>query len=193
MSRRRKVAFLDRDGVINVDRGYVHRAADLELLPGVIDGLKRLARMDFLLAVVTNQSGIARGYYAESDHLLLMQHLDRVLANEGVSIAGARYCPHLPDATIERYRAVCRCRKPEPGQILSLAEEFDVDLMESILVGDKISDIQAGRAAGVGHCFLVASGQPVLAADAAIADGLYKDLAACAAALESRPIRVAPA
>ncbi len=193
MSRRRKAAFLDRDGVINVDHGYVHRPEDLELLPGAVQGMKTLVRMGYLLAVVTNQSGIARGYYAESDHLRLMEHLDRMLAMEGVAISGARYCPHLPDAKVERYRTVCDCRKPGPGQILSLAQQFDIDLKQSILVGDKSSDVRAGRAAGVGQCFLVASGQAVSADDVALADGVYADLAVCAAALESRTVKDASA
>jgi len=183
MTGLRKAAFLDRDGVINRDRGYVYRVQDFEFLPGALQGLKALQAQGYALAVITNQSGIARGLYSEADYLRLGMHLQAELAQQGIALAGSAHCPHLPDAPLPEWRSHCDCRKPAPGMLLRLAERLRLDLPASILVGDKASDIQAGRAAGVGRCFLVRSGHALSEADIAQADAVYPDLAACAAAL----------
>lgn len=153
----RAAAFIDRDGVINVDHGYVHRADQFELLPGVPAALQRLQEAGFLLIVVTNQSGIARGLYTEDDYARLTQHLRDLLAEDGVELDAVYHCPHLPDATVPAYRRQCDCRKPSPGMLLRGIAEFGVDASRSVLIGDKPSDIQAGRAAGVRWCCLVAA------------------------------------
>ena len=156
MSARPRAAFIDRDGVINVDHGYVHSADRFELLPGVPTALRRLRDAGFLLIVVTNQSGIARGLYAEADFFALTQYMHSLLATHGVSLDAVYHCPHLPDAAVPDYRRRCDCRKPAPGMILRGIAEFGVDPLLSIVVGDKPSDIEAGRAAGVAWCCLIA-------------------------------------
>src|SRR3546814_44652 len=148
-------AFLDRDGVINIDRGYVHRIEDFELLPGVINALKTLRDSGYLLVVVTNQSGIARGYFTEADFQALTEHMRLLLGRHDVELAGVFHCPHLPHGSVAEYRRDCTCRKPMPGMFTKAIEELHIDPARSILVGDKPSDIAAGHAAGIGHCFLV--------------------------------------
>jgi D-glycero-D-manno-heptose 1,7-bisphosphate phosphatase len=179
MSILRKAAFIDRDGVINRERGFVHRIEDFELIPGAIDALRALRDGGYLLVVVTNQSGIARGLYSEADYLRLTDHMSQMLAAGGASLAAALYCPHLPQASVERYRVDCDCRKPQPGMLRRAALELDIDMRESILIGDRVSDIQAGRAAGVRRCYLVRSGLPLTAHDTGQADAVYDDIAAC--------------
>lgn len=166
----RGIAFLDRDGVINVDHGYVGSPADLDLIAGVPEALKLLRRQEYKLAVVTNQSGIARGYYSENDFQSVTAEMARRLAVHGVEIDLVLHCPHGPDDD-------CRCRKPRPGMVLEGAQRLGGDLSRSVLFGDKASDIAAGRAAGVGRCFLVGSSS--VEADAAGADGYGADLLAC--------------
>jgi D-glycero-D-manno-heptose 1,7-bisphosphate phosphatase len=183
----RKAAFIDRDGVINVDSGFLHRAEDFVFLPGAIEGLRRLQAADYLLVIITNQSGIARGLYTEHDYLLVTDHMRQRLSAAGVALAAVEYCPHLPDADVARYRIDCDCRKPLPGMLLHAAAALGIDMAQSILVGDRASDIQAGRSAGVGRCWLVRSGVAVSRSDIELADAVFDDLAACAASLLPSP------
>ncbi len=153
----RPAAFLDRDGVINEDRGYLHRWEDFAFVPGVVEGMRRLQAAGYALVVVTNQSGIARGYYDEAALEKLHDRLRTSLAGQGVALAAIEYCPHLPQAAVERYAIECDCRKPAPGMILRAARTLDLDLAHSLLFGDKPSDIEAGTRAGVGRCVLLAT------------------------------------
>lgn len=148
-----KAAFLDRDGVINVDHAYVSRVEDFEFQEGISELLETLQNMGFVLFVVTNQSGIARGYYSLEDFLNLSEYMLSELEKRGVEIKEIAYCPHHPDITGE-----CECRKPKPGMILDLASKYSIDLKNSILIGDKQSDIDAGKNAGVGKTYLVNQG-----------------------------------
>ena len=148
-------AFIDRDGVLNADHGYVFRVQDFEWLPGAVDALALLQREGFALVVVTNQSGVARGLYTLADVDHLHAHLRADLAAQGVELAGIYACPHHPDGTVLEYRLHCACRKPMPGMIEQAAREHGLDLAASCLFGDKASDIEAGRRAGVGRCWLI--------------------------------------
>ncbi len=177
----KKAAFLDRDGVINRDRGFVYRRADFEFIPGSVAALRALRAAGYLLVVITNQSGIARGIYSEADFHELTTHMRELLAAEGVTLDSIQYCPHLPDADVAQYRLDCECRKPLPGMIVAAAALLDIDPSESLLVGDRRADIEAGRAAGVGRCYLVRSGKPLSDNDAFQADGVFQDLTHCVA------------
>lgn len=155
---RRPAAFIDRDGVINREREYVYRIEDFELVPGAIEGLRRLHEAGYALVVVTNQAGIARGLYTEADFQQLSSHMWRLLKGEGIDLAGIYHCPHHPTAGQGEYRRDCDCRKPAPGMLLRAAADLDLDLSRSVMVGDKRSDAEAGRAAGIREAVLVRTG-----------------------------------
>ncbi|CAM3750333.1 D-glycero-beta-D-manno-heptose 1,7-bisphosphate 7-phosphatase [Roseateles saccharophilus] len=158
---RRKAAFLDRDGVINIDHGYVYRWEDFAYVPGVVQALLRLQAAGYALVIVTNQSGIARGYYDEAALQSLHDALRTDLVQQGVTLDAIEYCPHLPDGSVARYAVDCDCRKPAPGMLLRSAKALGIALADSLMFGDKFSDIEAGRAAGVGRCLRLAkNGEP---------------------------------
>ncbi|MGR3807479.1 D-glycero-beta-D-manno-heptose 1,7-bisphosphate 7-phosphatase [Pasteurella testudinis] len=172
----KKAIFLDRDGTINIDHGYVHQIDQFEFIEGSIEALLELKQRGYLLVLVTNQSGIARGYFSEDQFLQLTEWFDWSLADRGVDFDGIYYCPHLPDG-IGEYRQDCDCRKPKAGMLLQAAAELGIDLNRSFMVGDKIEDIMAGKAAGVAHTVLVRSGKPVTAEGEALADGVLDSIA----------------
>jgi D-glycero-D-manno-heptose 1,7-bisphosphate phosphatase len=146
MDKPRSAVFLDRDGTINAEKEYLHRVEDWEWIPGSVEAIRRLNQLEFLVIVVTNQAGIARGYYTEHAVVTLHKHVDRMLAASGARIDAYYYCPHHFE-----YGATkdCACRKPRPGMLLSAQKEWNIDLDTSFLVGDKLIDIQAAQAVGV--------------------------------------------
>jgi D-glycero-D-manno-heptose 1,7-bisphosphate phosphatase len=146
----RRAAFLDRDGVINIDRGYPWRVADFEFIPGVLAATGELAGQGFDIVVVTNQAGIGRGMYTEADFDVLTQWMCQQFAESGVAIAGVYHCPHHPTLAIGELRRVCTCRKPAPGMLLDAARDLALDLAVSVMFGDKCDDMRAAQAAGVG-------------------------------------------
>ena len=137
----RRCAFLDRDGVINEEVEYLHDPARLVLLRGVAETIAALDRAGVPVVVVTNQSGIGRGMYAETDLAAVSARLVELLGASGAELAGSYFCPHLPDAA-------CRCRKPLPGMLEDAARDLGLDLARSVIVGDKATDLAAGRAVG---------------------------------------------
>ena len=148
--------FLDRDGVINVDHGYVSTWERFEFLPGVPDALRELQDAGYLLIVVSNQSGIGRGYYCEADVESLNQAIAQHLGSTvGVTLSEFYHCPHHPTEAEGEFCRQCDCRKPAPGMIRQAVLDHGIDLKTSLLVGDKDSDIEAGRAAGVARLFKV--------------------------------------
>lgn len=139
----RRAVFLDRDGTLNQDSGYVHRQEDWRWLPGVPAALARLKAAGFFLAVVSNQSGIARGLFGEAQLLALEGWVNARLALQGAAIDAWYHCPHLPEIS-----GPCSCRKPAPGMLLRAAREWNLDLAGSWMVGDRLRDVRAGLAAG---------------------------------------------
>jgi len=145
----RRAAFLDRDGVINVDHGYVCRREDFVFVRGALAACAALHDLGLALVIVSNQSGIGRGLYSEADYQRLTAWMAGEFAAAGAPLAGAYHCPHHPQATLAAYRRACECRKPAPGMLLAAARELSLDLGRSVLFGDKDSDIEAALAAGV--------------------------------------------
>ena len=156
----RKAAFLDRDGVINQDKAYVHRWEDFAFMPGAVEGMRRLQEAGYVLVIVTNQSGLARGFYTEAEYQTLTQQLLSELEQQGVKVEGVYHCPHHPKGSVPELAFACDCRKPAPGLILKAVAALGLDVVNSILVGDKPSDIEAARAAGVGKAYRVDSDNP---------------------------------
>lgn len=146
----RRALFLDRDGVINVERHYVHRVEDFEFLPGIFELCATAEASGYLIVVVTNQAGIGRGYYSEADFQQLTGWMVAAFRQRGIGIARVYHCPYHPTAGIGEYRRESFDRKPQPGMLLKAREDLGLDLAASVLIGDKDSDIDAGRAAGVG-------------------------------------------
>jgi D,D-heptose 1,7-bisphosphate phosphatase len=147
--RRRPAAFLDRDGVINYDNGYVYRPDQVRWIPGTIDAVRRLNDLGYRVIVVTNQAGIAHGYFREEDVHKLHEWMQDELAVQGAYIDAFYHCPYHPDARVDRYRASHVDRKPGPGMILRAANDLPIDLSRSFLIGDKESDLEAARRAGL--------------------------------------------
>jgi D-glycero-D-manno-heptose 1,7-bisphosphate phosphatase len=154
MTALKRALFLDRDGVINVDIGYLHRAEDCVFVPGIFELVRQARKAGFDVFVVTNQAGIARGYYSEETFAAFTGWMLEQFAAEGAPITQVYYCPHHPTAGIGGYGIVCECRKPAPGMLLRAAGEHHVDLGASVMVGDSLTDMQAAKAAKVGTCYL---------------------------------------
>lgn len=182
----RAAAFLDRDGVINVDRAYVHRIDDFEFIPGVVESARTLRRLNYALVVVTNQSGIGRGIYSEDDFHALDDWMRARFREEGSEVLATYFCPHHPVDAVGAYRMDCHCRKPRPGMLLQAATDHGISLERSLMIGDRASDLQAARAAGVPVRLLVGTdgrSLPPELAESGLATGRYKSLPAAVSAL----------
>jgi D-glycero-D-manno-heptose 1,7-bisphosphate phosphatase len=143
----KRAVFIDRDGTINEEKEYLYRTDDFVFIPGAVQAIRMLNEAGFLVVVVTNQSGVARGYYTEEDVHQLHRYISAQLEQCGARVDAWYYCPHHP-AGRGSYALPCRCRKPLPGMLLEAAGRFAIDLESSIMIGDKLIDIQAGAVAG---------------------------------------------
>jgi D-glycero-D-manno-heptose 1,7-bisphosphate phosphatase len=144
-----KALFLDRDGVINVEKDYLYKIDDFEFVDGIIELCRYYQDNGYKIFVVTNQSGIARGYYSDDDFAKLSEWMIKEFAKYGIDIVKVYYCPHHPDISGE-----CECRKPKPKMLLDAKKEFDLDMKNSIMIGDKQRDIEAAINAGVNENYL---------------------------------------
>lgn len=149
-----RALFLDRDGVINVDRGYVCREDAFEFVDGIFDVCREASARGFLIVVITNQAGIGRGLYTEHEFLALTDWMCDQFRARGTPIAKVYFCPFHPEHGVGRYKRESIDRKPGPGMILRAAAELGIDLKQSILIGDRDTDVRAGMAAGVGNNIL---------------------------------------
>lgn len=165
MVAKNKAIFLDRDGVINKEVNYLYRPEDFEFTFNCIDALKLLRGCGYKLFIVTNQAGIGRGFYTESDFLNLMEWMNNKLCAEGATIDDVEFCPHHPQHGLGRYKQNCNCRKPKPGMLQRLIEKHNIDVKESMMIGDKFSDLYAAEAAGIENCILVRSGHSFIDQD----------------------------
>jgi D-glycero-D-manno-heptose 1,7-bisphosphate phosphatase len=152
----RPAVFLDRDGTLNHDAGYVYRSADFRWLPGAVNAIRRLNDSGYYVFIVTNQSGVARGIYDETAIRDLHHWMNEELHAAGARIDDLRYCPHHPQGSIAAYRTTCSCRKPAAGMLLDLMNVWPVIREASIMIGDKESDAAAGRAAGIASAIVPA-------------------------------------
>ncbi|WP_372760189.1 D-glycero-beta-D-manno-heptose 1,7-bisphosphate 7-phosphatase [Pseudoalteromonas sp.] len=159
-SLKNKALFLDRDGVINVDHGYVYQSEQFEFIDGVFSSCKAFYDAGYKIIIVTNQSGIGRGYYSEADFLHLTEWMKAQFKAQQIPITAVYFCPHHPNKALPEYLQQCDCRKPAPGMLLQGIQEHNIDPQQSIMVGDKLSDMQAAKHAGVTTRVLVQSGQP---------------------------------
>ena len=148
-----KALFLDRDGVINVDKHHVYKIEDCEFIDGIFDKCRQAKSKGYKLIVVTNQAGIAKGIYTEEDYFKFRDYVHAEFEKQGCPIDAEYYCPYHIEG-FGKYKKDSEDRKPNPGMILKAAKDFNIDLSQSILIGDKESDIEAGKRAGVGECRL---------------------------------------
>ena len=143
-----KAVFLDRDGVINLDKAYVSKIEDFEFCEGVFEALKHFQNLGYLLIVVTNQPGIGRGFYSEEDFQILSDWMQKELLHVKIKIDAIYHCPHAPEAN-------CACRKPKSGMFFKAIEDFDIDVANSWMIGDKQTDMDAAIGAGIPNTILL--------------------------------------
>ncbi len=142
MTYDKRALFLDRDGVININYGYVYKKDNFCFIKGIFELCQLMESLGYLIIIITNQAGIGRGYYSESDYNILNDWMISKFKDNNVNISRTYHCPHKPEAS-------CACRKPKPGLILNAAKDYNINILESFLIGDKESDIQAGISAGI--------------------------------------------
>lgn len=172
--------------MINIDRGYVHTVDDFEYVEGVFEACKKLKAMGYLLVLVTNQAGIARGMYTEDEFLTLTEWMDWNFVDNGVEFDGIYYCPHHPTEGQGDYLQDCNCRKPKPGMFISARDFLKIDMANSVMIGDKTDDMLAAQAADVGTRVLVRTGKPVTEEGTQLADAVLDSIADVPAWLAAR-------
>jgi len=145
-----KALFLDRDGTINVEKNYVYKIEDFEFVDGILEIISNYFNQGFLIIIITNQAGIARGFYSEKEYYELTEWMLKEFRIKGIEITKVYHCPHHPEISGE-----CNCRKPKPGMILQAINKFNINPDKSILIGDKKSDILAGENARIGRNYFI--------------------------------------
>ena len=146
-----KTIFLDRDGVVNKEVRYLYRLSDFEFIDGIFDACLYFQKLEYKIVIITNQSGIARGYYNENDYRKLTEWMLGQFNDNGINILDIFYCPHDPES-------LCECRKPKPGMLIEAKDKYNVSMKDSWMIGDSESDIKAANAAGISNTILVRSG-----------------------------------
>ena len=149
-----KTIFLDRDGVINKEKNYLYKIEDFKFIDGVFESCKYLNNLGYSIIIITNQSGISRGYYSENDFQILTNWMRNEFQKNDINILDIFYCPHLPDSN-------CKCRKPKPGMLLEAKYKHNIDMQNSWLIGDKENDIIAANSSGITNTILVKSGHKI--------------------------------
>jgi D-glycero-D-manno-heptose 1,7-bisphosphate phosphatase len=169
-----KCVFLDRDGVLIEDTGYLKNPSDIVIMPGSIEAMAALKSNGFLLIIVTNQAGIAKGFFTMDDLAAVNSRLIKIYEDNGIAIDDLYFCPHHEKGTAEPYNIKCSCRKPEPGMVLRGVEKFNIDTGKSFMVGDKDSDILLARNSGLKSFYIR---NPMYKHDENVAPDFYvKDL-----------------
>ena len=153
-----KTIFLDRDGVINKEINYLHKIKDFEFIDGVFEACQYLQSLEYKIIVITNQSGISRGFYTKNDYQIITKWMVSQFMKNNISILDTFHCPHLPDSG-------CNCRKPKPGMLLNAKNKYDIDMNQSWMIGDKETDITAAISSGITNTILVKSGHKINEAD----------------------------
>ena len=149
-----KAIFLDRDGVINKEVNYLHEVDNFIFINGIFEACHHFLKLDYKIIIITNQSGISRGYYNENDYQNLTEWMLNQFKNKGISILDNFYCPHLPESN-------CSCRKPKPGMFIAAKNKYNIDMALSWMIGDKETDSEAAQAAGINNTILLKSGSQV--------------------------------
>ncbi len=144
-----KAVFLDRDGIINIDKGYVGKISDFEFVSGIFSLIKAFQQSGYTPIIVTNQSGIGRGFYTEKAFHELCDWMNSRFEDNGIAPVPVYFCPHHPTDAIGEYLIDCDCRKPQPGLLLQAAKDYQIDLTQSVMIGDSLRDMEAAEAAGV--------------------------------------------
>ena len=154
----KKAVFLDRDGTIIEEKHYLRDPEQVVLIPGAATAISLLAEKGYYIVMVSNQSGVARGYFDEEDVIRVNQRVQELLREHGAAIDAMYYCPHHPDGNIAKYKVDCSCRKPKSGMGIRASQEHDLDLSKSYMIGDKIADVEFARNCGMKNGFLVKTG-----------------------------------
>ena len=174
--KKKKAAFLDRDGTIVVHMPYLSSPEQLKLLPHAVEGIRLFKDHDYLIIVVTNQSGVARGYFDEQSLIQIHEKLKKILLMEKAEVDAFYYCPHHAEGVVEQYRVHCDCRKPRPKMLFDAARQYNIDLSQSIMIGDSPADILAGKEAGCKSVLIRDANQGIDGDSFFGADYVVKDL-----------------
>lgn len=157
-----KALFLDRDGVVNEDFGYVHKKEQLKYVEGIFNLCLKASKLDYKIIIVTNQAGIGRGYYSEDDFKKFMEIIKLQFTSKGITINAVYFCPHHPKHGLNRYKKNCAFRKPNPGMIKKALTDFNLDASKCIMVGDSITDMQAGQQSGINKLFMLTNSSNII-------------------------------